>query len=71
MEEVLPEMMPVGKAARRFHIDGRTLRRWLESERGLVLPRLGKGASPLVKIADVQALLAKHGDKRRYTGEPS
>ena len=63
----LDRMLPLGKAARMIGIDARTLRGWLEDERGIVFPRLGHGSSPLVKLADVQAVIANHQGIQKYS----
>lgn len=68
--EVIERMMPVGKAAGLLGIDARTLRRWLEDERGLAIRRLGHGRSPLIKISDIQAVIAKHSPIQQYTPKP-
>jgi len=65
----LERMIPLGKAASLLGIDTRTLRRWLEDECGLAFPRLGRGASPLVKIADIQAVISRHQGRQKYTPE--
>jgi hypothetical protein len=67
----LERMLPLGKAANLLGIDSRTLRRWLEDERGLALPRLGRGASPLVRVADVQAVIASRQGIQKYTPRPT
>jgi hypothetical protein len=64
---LLDRMIPLGKAANLLGVDTRTLRRWLEGERGLAFPRLGRGASLLVKITDIQAVIARHQGTRKYT----
>jgi hypothetical protein len=56
----LDRMVRLGKAANLVGVDSRTLRRWLEQEQGLALPRRGRGAWPLVKMADLQAVIANH-----------
>jgi hypothetical protein len=64
-------MIPLGKAASLLGIDTRTLRRWLEDECGLAFPRLGRGASPLVKIADIHAVIGRHQGRQKYSGTSS
>ena len=67
---LLDRMMPLGKAARMIGVDSRTLRRWLEHDRGLAFVRLGRGASPLVKVADLQAVIARRQGIQKYTPTP-
>jgi len=67
----LERMIPLGKAASLLGIDTRTLRRWLEDECGLAFPRLGRGASPLVKIADIHAVIGRHQGRQKYSGTSS
>ena len=63
----LDRMVPLGKAASMIGVDSRTLRRWLEDERGLAFPRLGHGSSPLVRLSDVQAVIASHQGIQKYS----
>lgn len=64
--KALPDVLPLSKAARRLHVSGRTLRRWLEADLGMVFPNLGKGSSPLVHISDVQAVILLRQGQRKY-----
>jgi hypothetical protein len=67
ISNVLDRMLPMGKAATMLGVDTRTLRRWLEHECGLVFPRLGRGASPLVRVGDIQKLIANRQGKQKYS----
>jgi len=65
----LERMIPLGKAASLLGIDTRSLRRWLEGECGLVFPRLKRGSSLLVKITDIQTVIARRQGRQKYSGQ--
>jgi len=57
----------ISTAAGMLGIDGRTLRAWLEADRKLTIPRRGRGGSPFVAVADVQAVItSRAGTERKH-----
>ena len=63
MSESPERTVRISTAAGMLGIDGRTLRAWLEEDRKLTIPRRGRGGSPLVKVATVQAAIATRAGK--------
>jgi hypothetical protein len=63
---ILPSMIPIGKAARRLNVSKVTLQKWLESDFGLVFPRLGRGKQVLVDEGMVLASVKKRSPYQKY-----
>jgi len=58
MSDSPDRVIRISTAAGMLGIDGRTLRAWLEEDRKLTIPRHGRGDSPFVAVADIQAVIA-------------
>jgi hypothetical protein len=58
-------MIRLATAATMIGVDARSLRHWLEEDRKLTIPRRGRGGSPFVKVADVQAVIATRAGTER------
>jgi len=63
MSETADRTVRISTAAGMLGIDGRTLRAWLEEDRKLTVPRRGRGGSPFVKVADLQAVIGTHAGR--------
>jgi len=60
----LEERIPVSKAARRHHVDARTLKRWLEADFGYDFSEGGR----LALVADVDAVIIRRTGKGDAAG---
>jgi hypothetical protein len=70
MSETAERTIRISTAAGMLGIDGRTLRAWLEQDRKFTIPRRGRGGSPFVKVADVQAVIAtRAGTERKHNAD--
>jgi len=60
----LEERIPVSKAARRHHVDARTLKRWLEADCGYDFSEGGR----LALVADIDAVIIRRTGKSEAAG---